>query len=673
MTNICFYVSTPKKTSDDLTTKSEKKTINPAKQLGKQMRDFVPGSRVNVALVGDKIFSSLAQGNDTILTPSEMIKQIKKVDPEGVVTYCNYKKASKQDLDALFLTKAPECSSIKLKGYENLTAPFLKKLATVRPNLTLLDLRNTHQTAELIESFLSEQNKNFKATTDVTRVVKITKENLSNEERKIFEEKYPDVAFVDDNSHLDLSGTHISLEMIIKKIKAQPNLKTVDLSNIPELNPFTLFRLEKELHLNLSYTLNGTVAIPELTGTDEKTGPTTIQEIEAFLERFQVKELDLCAVKDLTLMDLLYLHEIHPNISFPHSVEMNYTMPLFDLVLIEKLCLKFRELSLDLLNITGEEERALTKILDDHRNVEFKNRERLTLLQQNLPLLQFYLHRAVNNHHKTTLTQSDLTKLGCQCPAIKSTVDKICERLTSKREDSSAPLHDEIDQLELDHVVVPSVRLNTSETLSYSLEKLITQYGKVESKAKLKAYKAAYENSLGEKLRGKNDVEAAKHFIIAAELGDAIGKYNLGLAFQNGKGVTKDPQKAAELIKEAAEQGCAHAQNKMGRISEDNEDYAKAFEWYSKASQQGLAYAQYNMGRMYMLAKGVEKDEEIGLWYITRAANQKYADALYSLGCLFEAGKGVPKNLERAIELYKEAAAQNFQKAIDALKRLETK
>ena len=62
----------------------------------------------------------------------------------------------------------------------------------------------------------------------------------------------------------------------------------------------------------------------------------------------------------------------------------------------------------------------------------------------------------------------------------------------------------------------------------------------------------------------------------AAEQGLAKAQYNLGLMFNNGKGV--------------------------------KQDYLQCVSWYRKAAEQGHAKAQYNLGVAYTLGKGVKRD-----------------------------------------------------------------
>ena len=71
----------------------------------------------------------------------------------------------------------------------------------------------------------------------------------------------------------------------------------------------------------------------------------------------------------------------------------------------------------------------------------------------------------------------------------------------------------------------------------------------------------------------------------------AIAQCTLGLAYNNGKGVEKDYDKAMTLYRKAADQGLAAAQNNIGVMYWDGEgvrqDYYEAVRWLRKAAAQG--------------------------------------------------------------------------------------
>jgi hypothetical protein len=98
----------------------------------------------------------------------------------------------------------------------------------------------------------------------------------------------------------------------------------------------------------------------------------------------------------------------------------------------------------------------------------------------------------------------------------------------------------------------------------------------------------------------------------AAEQSDAEAEYNLGVAYDNGKGVPQDNAQAAAWFRKAAEQGFAEAQYELGLLYAKGQgvpqDYAQAVLWTRKAAEQGDAEAQLFVGLQYAIGQGVSQD-----------------------------------------------------------------
>ena len=128
-----------------------------------------------------------------------------------------------------------------------------------------------------------------------------------------------------------------------------------------------------------------------------------------------------------------------------------------------------------------------------------------------------------------------------------------------------------------------------------------------------------------------NAKEAFKWFKAAAEQGNPIAQFKLGICYYNGKGVKQDYKEAFRLFKAAAEQGDAKAQYNLGICyyygEGTKQDYNEAFRWFKAAAEQGHADAQYNLGICYSNGKGVKKDyKESYYWYLISYRNG-YTDA----------------------------------------------
>ncbi|MDR2882093.1 MAG: sel1 repeat family protein, partial [Azoarcus sp.] len=90
--------------------------------------------------------------------------------------------------------------------------------------------------------------------------------------------------------------------------------------------------------------------------------------------------------------------------------------------------------------------------------------------------------------------------------------------------------------------------------------------------------------------------EAVKWFRRAAEKGNADGQRNLGLMYDNGRGVKKSDAEAIKWYTRAAEQGDVFSQYYLGEIYQQGQSVARneaeAEKWYRKAADQGHKQAQ---------------------------------------------------------------------------------
>jgi len=85
----------------------------------------------------------------------------------------------------------------------------------------------------------------------------------------------------------------------------------------------------------------------------------------------------------------------------------------------------------------------------------------------------------------------------------------------------------------------------------------------------------------------------------AADQGFTNAQYNLGLMFENGRGVAQSDVKAVHWYTKAAEQGQAMAQNNLGlKVLHGRgvaQSYAEAMRWFRKAADQGEPQAEFNL------------------------------------------------------------------------------
>jgi uncharacterized protein len=89
----------------------------------------------------------------------------------------------------------------------------------------------------------------------------------------------------------------------------------------------------------------------------------------------------------------------------------------------------------------------------------------------------------------------------------------------------------------------------------------------------------------------KADQKPIEEVKAKAEAGDAESEVELGLRYEQGKGVAKDEVEAVKWFRKAAEQNYVDAQFNLGmcyeRAEAGTEDWAEVYKWLSLAARQG--------------------------------------------------------------------------------------
>jgi len=161
----------------------------------------------------------------------------------------------------------------------------------------------------------------------------------------------------------------------------------------------------------------------------------------------------------------------------------------------------------------------------------------------------------------------------------------------------------------------------------------------------------------------------------AATAGDIDAMNNLGVLYQNGKGVAQNYDKAREWFQKAADAGNADAMNNSGELYYYGRgvarDYTEARDWYEKAAATGNANAMYSLGWMYEKGNGVIIRDYIQArnWYQGAAAAGN-TEAMYNLGVLYQNGQGVAQNYDKAREWFQKAADAGNADAMNKLGEL---
>lgn len=189
-----------------------------------------------------------------------------------------------------------------------------------------------------------------------------------------------------------------------------------------------------------------------------------------------------------------------------------------------------------------------------------------------------------------------------------------------------------------------------------------------ESQARAEARRAEALFAEAGALRDAGSFAAAfDSFLDAAELGHAGAAYELGRAYNDGRGVDRDLEAAARWFNVAAALGDARAQFLVGAAYYAGagvaQDFATAAGWLAKAADQGHARAQYLLGEAFADGNGVARDPAWAARWYGKAAAQGHVAAQFAYGVVNAAGLGLPRNGEAAYAWLGLAAAGGHAEA----------
>jgi TPR repeat protein len=133
-----------------------------------------------------------------------------------------------------------------------------------------------------------------------------------------------------------------------------------------------------------------------------------------------------------------------------------------------------------------------------------------------------------------------------------------------------------------------------------------------------------------------------------ATQGNVESAYELGLAYEKGRGVGQNLKQAEQWYRKAAEKGHVEAQNNLGGLYQDGigvrQNYSESLQWYRLAAEQGHPGAMSNLGYLYDRGLGVAQDKSRAAVLYRQAAEKGDRGAMINLGMLYVEGQGVPRD-----------------------------
>lgn len=132
-----------------------------------------------------------------------------------------------------------------------------------------------------------------------------------------------------------------------------------------------------------------------------------------------------------------------------------------------------------------------------------------------------------------------------------------------------------------------------------------------------------------------NYEQALRSWLPIAEKDNADAQYNLGILYQRGLGVEKNPK--------------------------------TAFIWYKRASANGHTDAMYNLGIMYNKGRVVYRSPKDAIKWWKKSAELGNAEAQFNIAVEYFYGRNMGKDVPKAIVWWKKSARQGNKSARAAL------
>ncbi|MDX2176594.1 MAG: tetratricopeptide repeat protein [Candidatus Sumerlaeia bacterium] len=149
----------------------------------------------------------------------------------------------------------------------------------------------------------------------------------------------------------------------------------------------------------------------------------------------------------------------------------------------------------------------------------------------------------------------------------------------------------------------------------------------------------------------KDAVTAFKYYLRAAELGDPMSMFNVGLNYRYGRGVSQEIQKAMEFFEMGIAAGSGDAMGEAGDLlwetSKSLEDRSRAVHYLVEAAADGNSNACKRLCWIFGFEEGW-RDEEAFAYYANRGALREVDACRWYLALAYFAGWGVETNYEAA-------------------------
>lgn len=155
---------------------------------------------------------------------------------------------------------------------------------------------------------------------------------------------------------------------------------------------------------------------------------------------------------------------------------------------------------------------------------------------------------------------------------------------------------------------------------------------------------------------------------LAADSGHNYSAWRVALAYREGTGCEKDPEKSQKYCEQAAQAGYPEAQGQLGLNYwygvGTPKDHDQAFKWINLCALQGEARGLYLLASLYEQGIGCTLDLHEAFRLYKQAHEKGELEATYELGEFYLFGLSVEKDIAQAASWYRQGAAKGHTKCM---------
>jgi TPR repeat protein len=188
-------------------------------------------------------------------------------------------------------------------------------------------------------------------------------------------------------------------------------------------------------------------------------------------------------------------------------------------------------------------------------------------------------------------------------------------------------------------------------------------------------YEEGFVNSKGKRIVVKDPAKAVQWYRLAAEQGNSAAQNQLGVCLSTGKGTRRDLKQAISWTSKALAQADPTAAHNLATIYRDMGQFKKAFELYRQAVTMGELDSLLEVGLSLYYGIGTKKNLQASLKCFNQIIKTKPSsvteycreEAFYMLGIASLNGHGTKQSLSKARSFFESANKDEDHQAAQLL------